>query len=1396
MNKTRFLMLVGVILLSLALVGMALAADNAQKPNPPEKPTQMTLSKPSGDQVDSLSGSFVAFDPSVGGDTTYIPGMAQTFCFRAESYTTDWNYVYYLWEKFPTDWTVTNAYVSGTPVCDSGAGWGTFGWSFVTNPYEVQISHARYQATTDHCVAYYCFDVVSGTGAPDALESWYWAGDDYGGVPHRPCSSDGYTPAGQTACDEAINPPAAIPPGSLDPVMLTPLTQAATGCNGAAHDYFETVWNNTGLDTTINLSYAILSGSGSCTGPDSVVLANGTTTDITVNLLPYGDPGTTVQCEVTAVDAQNPDNDATALLDYNVISGGLDPAGWMLETNTNAFPAQWQSCAVGTNPSAVGEVGYQVAGFSSSGTTQNYLQMYDPHAETWTQLAPAPDSYFGQLSGWINGKLYVAGGLDAAFIAYNDLEVYDPVTNSWDNTTPADLPVNRGAIMGGVAPCFTTGVGECLYSVGGTPDGYFTSFTFDLWEYDPLLNVWTQLTSVPGNPANYGMGFGGGVSCNGQIFAGGDYRGIADFFKFDTETGDWTQLSSIPATAGKMTPAMECVPGENAIYLIGGDSLGGWGDLYNNKVFRYEIATDTWTGPLPQTLNQGLLGSCGTFMAEKLFTFGGTNGSNAISPAPHESLSYLTCGPAGPLLATKTATPFILPGDVIDYAITINNTSPDDILADMQDAIPAGTTFVPGSLTCDTGSCSFDGGLNSVLWEGTLSGAVKANGGNVDSLTGSYVAFDPSVGGDSCFMPGDTETFCFRAESYTPDFAYVYNLFEKFPTDWTVSNVYVQGTPVCDSGAGWGTFGWSFQTSPNEVNIAHSRYQSVTDHCVAYYCFDVVAGTGSPNALESWYWTGDDYGSPPDHPCSSDVYTPEGYDECDEAVNPQAAIPLCAPTSTVNINFQAVADEVSCPSVVTNSAIVSSEGNPDAFASADTDVYCTLEPVIVVSPLSLFAEQPVDTITSQQLQICNEGPTPLEWSLTEVPDTKSDWVSPAPSTNKPFAINKSANVTRDPSVIYNPTKPTSEVLLDQAPNGANGIFIDAACENCGTGMQVVAENFALETTTSLEQIVFWTGYFPSDIPIDPDLIRVIIHQDAAGLPGTVVYDESNVSYSRSQTGIILFGVHEWVHTLTLAAPVALSAGNYWVEIYNTTGVGDNTNFFWEAGDPDTLGRGLFDSAYAFETPGVTWNYPNGYEMAFQLIGTIGPVTDIPWLSEDPTSGIVDPFACSLVDVSFNSDGLTPGLYTGELDVNSNDPVTPVVPVDVSLNVLASPDISVDPTSLTATLFPNEQQTQDLNVCNVGQSPLDWSLTEAVGMKVNSVTTVPAGVKPSHPVTLALDANGISAPTGPAPKTPNGDVALVLDDGSRDNDIGIGGAQEFIWVNRFTPNASDYPVPGH
>ncbi len=64
-------------------------------------------------------------------------------------------------------------------------------------------------------------------------------------------------------------------------------------------------------------------------------------------------------------------------------------------------------------------------------------------------------------------------------------------------------------------------------------------------------------------------------------------------------------------------------------------------------------------------------------------------------------------------------------------------------------------------------------------------------------------------------------------------------------------------------------------------------------HCIATYCVDVVSVNVGDEALTSWYWSGDDYGGPPKHPCSNDVYTPSGLDACDEWVNPQAAVPVC-----------------------------------------------------------------------------------------------------------------------------------------------------------------------------------------------------------------------------------------------------------------------------------------------------------------------------------------------------------------------------------------------------------------------------------------------------------------------------------------------------------------------
>ena len=184
----------------------------------------------------SLSGSFVVFDPAAGGSACWTPSTTQTLCFTAESFTDDWEWVYNLWLLLPSDWTVSNVAVAGSPSCDNGS-FGGFAWSFQTPSYEIDIDQTWAMEPIDHCTASYCVDVLTGAGSGDVLVSWFWDGDEYGSAPHWPCSDDGYTPSGQSACDESTLPRALIPDcssfGSLEGQIRDAYTSGPT-CTGAS----------------------------------------------------------------------------------------------------------------------------------------------------------------------------------------------------------------------------------------------------------------------------------------------------------------------------------------------------------------------------------------------------------------------------------------------------------------------------------------------------------------------------------------------------------------------------------------------------------------------------------------------------------------------------------------------------------------------------------------------------------------------------------------------------------------------------------------------------------------------------------------------------------------------------------------------------------------------------------------------------------------------------------------------------------------------------------------------------------------------------------------------------------------------------------------------------------
>ncbi len=86
--------------------------------------------------------------------------------------------------------------------------------------------------------------------------------------------------------------------------------------------------------------------------------------------------------------------------------------------------------------------------------------------------------------------------------------------------------------------------------------------------------------------------------------------------------------------------------------------------------------------------------------------------------------------------------------------------------------------------------------------------------------------------------------------------------------------------------------------------------------------------------------------------------------------------------------------------------------------------------------------------------------------------------------------------------------------------------------------------------------------------------------------------------------------------------------------------------------------------------GANNTYGYGRIDAFEAVSltVAGASFDLPWLSETPVAGVISPGLTVSVAVTFDAAGLEPGVYTGLLGVESDDPETPYVGVPVTLTV--------------------------------------------------------------------------------------------------------------------------------
>jgi N-acetylneuraminic acid mutarotase len=158
---------------------------------------------------------------------------------------------------------------------------------------------------------------------------------------------------------------------------------------------------------------------------------------------------------------------------------------------------------------------------------------YDPVADTWTPLAPAPDEHFLSQAVIDNAKIYNIAGFNL-FGQSTTTRIYDIATNTWTTGTPIPEPLGLSDHAIGLS----NGV---IYIAGGfNGSGAINTVR----AYDIATDTWSTLASMP--TALYLPGFG---IINGKLYvASGNSGGgeVPDLQIYDTATNTWSTGAPVP----------------------------------------------------------------------------------------------------------------------------------------------------------------------------------------------------------------------------------------------------------------------------------------------------------------------------------------------------------------------------------------------------------------------------------------------------------------------------------------------------------------------------------------------------------------------------------------------------------------------------------------------------------------------------------------------------------------------------------------------------------------------------------------------------------------------------------------------------------------------------------
>jgi N-acetylneuraminic acid mutarotase len=234
-----------------------------------------------------------------------------------------------------------------------------------------------------------------------------------------------------------------------------------------------------------------------------------------------------------------------------------------------------------------------------TGTTYtNEFWEYNTLTNVWTQKANLPANARTRAVGFsLNGMGYFYGGEiftnTIGYVYYNDMWEYNPTSNTWTQKNPVPTPANgRGS-----AVAFTIG-NKAYIGTGGGSSFYNSN---DFFAYDPALNTFSAIASIPGISTKRYSAIGFVLNGRGYVGTGETNPGarLQDFWEYNPINNSWTQKANFGFGVESEAVGFSIGPkGYIASGLVGGNEL--WEYMDNNQTGGefYSSASTLSTSPI------------------------------------------------------------------------------------------------------------------------------------------------------------------------------------------------------------------------------------------------------------------------------------------------------------------------------------------------------------------------------------------------------------------------------------------------------------------------------------------------------------------------------------------------------------------------------------------------------------------------------------------------------------------------------------------------------------------------------------------------------------------------------------------------------------------------------